>query len=248
MKKLGFSRKGDGDEDSNRSALFGSRKKSPNPQSSNPYANLPTQADAYNQAKSRAGVPGAQRGHSPVPPPAQNGEYGSASGYPEEKKNRYGDDKTGGYGGLNDPAPRNGGGYAPNPYGTQDGYGANRFNSGDGASGGSRSRPGGYGGMGNTTAVDDNRDALFGGAKERVQQKSQQQMGYPAPPAYEESQPGNYGGGGSSYEAYGDRQLTAEEEEEEDVQATKQQIKFIKQEDVSSTRNALRIAAQAEET
>ena len=42
--------------------------------------------------------------------------------------------------------------------------------------------------------------------------------------------------------------MTAEEEEEEDVTATKQQMRFIKQEDVSSTRNALRIAAQAEES
>ena len=52
-----------------------------------------------------------------------------------------------------------------------------------------------------------------------------------------------YGGG-----AYEERQLTAEEQEEEDVQATKQEIKFIKQQDVASTRNALRIAAMAEET
>jgi hypothetical protein len=50
------------------------------------------------------------------------------------------------------------------------------------------------------------------------------------------------------YGAYEDRQLTAEEQEEEDIQATKNEIKFIKQSDVSSTRNALRIAAQAEET
>lgn len=35
---------------------------------------------------------------------------------------------------------------------------------------------------------------------------------------------------------------------EEDVQATKQQIAAMKREDVSSTRNALRIAAQAEES
>ncbi|KAF8246152.1 hypothetical protein K440DRAFT_510241, partial [Wilcoxina mikolae CBS 423.85] len=38
------------------------------------------------------------------------------------------------------------------------------------------------------------------------------------------------------------------EEEEEDVESVKQQIRFTKQESVSSTRNALRIAAQAEET
>ncbi|KAH8676818.1 hypothetical protein BGZ60DRAFT_343725, partial [Tricladium varicosporioides] len=91
-----------------------------------------------------------------------------------------------------------------------------------------------------TTTTEDNRDALFGGAKDRYAQKA-------APPvgsnygAESESSQGGYG-------AYGDRQLTAEEEEEEDVTATKQQIKQMKREDVSSTRNALRIAAQAEET
>ena len=53
---------------------------------------------------------------------------------------------------------------------------------------------------------------------------------------------------GGGYGAYDDRKLTAEEEEEEDIQATKQQISFMKKEDVNSTRNALRIAAQAEET
>lgn len=36
--------------------------------------------------------------------------------------------------------------------------------------------------------------------------------------------------------------------QEEDITATKQQIRFIKQQDVASTENALRIAAQAEET
>lgn len=56
----------------------------------------------------------------------------------------------------------------------------------------------------------------------------------------------NYGQG--NYGAYEDRQLTAEEQEEEDITATKQEIRFIKQKDVSSTRNALRMAAQAEET
>jgi hypothetical protein len=45
-----------------------------------------------------------------------------------------------------------------------------------------------------------------------------------------------------------DRQLTAEEEEEEEIQATKQEMRFVKQGDVASTRNALRAAAQAEET
>lgn len=263
MKKFGLGKKNnDGDDDKQRSALFGgrSKNKSPNPQTTNPYANLPTSADAYNAAKANAGVPGyAQRGSSPAPPPAQQGGryadekkggYGGMNGgYPDEKK------KSGGYGGVGNGPSQNGGGYGPDRHGAQGGYGADRYGGGGSSqaeTAGSRYGPGGYGGLGATnSAPDDNRDALFGGAKERVQKQTNQQMGYGAPPPYEEGQAegqsGGYGGG-SSYEAYGDRQLTAEEEEEEDVQATKQQIRFIKQEDVSSTRNALRIAAQAEET
>ena len=247
MGKFGLGKKkDDGDEDKQRSALFSrSKNKSPNPQTSNPYANLPNPADAYNAAKSKAGVPGyAQRGPSPAPPAAQQG---GRSGYPDEKK--------GGYGGMNDAPARNGGGYGADRYGAQSGYGADRYGGGGASqteSGGSKYGAGGYGGLGPASnGPDDNRDALFGGAKERVQKQQNQQMGYGQPPPYEEGesegQPGGYGGG-STYEAYGDRQLTAEEEEEEDVQATKQQMKFIKQEDVSSTRNALRIAAQAEES
>jgi hypothetical protein len=53
--------------------------------------------------------------------------------------------------------------------------------------------------------------------------------------------PGGYGAGPP-------RESTAEEQEEEDVQAAKQEIRFIKQQDVASTRNARRIAEQAEQT
>lgn len=239
MKKLGIGKKKDGDDDGNRRALFGGRSKdkSPAPSTNNPYANLPTQADAYNQAKARAGVPGyaqAQRGPSPAPPPAQQGGYGSMNGgYLDEKKSGgYGDEKKG--------ADR---------YGASGGYGTDRYGAEGSQTGGAGSRygPGGYGGLGAAPVPDENKDALFGRAKERVQKQEQQQMGYGQPPPYEEGgQEGGYGGSsGPSYEAYGDRHLTAEEEEEEDVQATKQQIRFIKQEDVSSTRNALRMAAQA---
>lgn len=257
MKKLGIGKKKDGDEDSNRRALFGGRSKdkSPAPSTNNPYANLPTQADAYNQAKAKAGIPGyaqSQRGPSPAPPPAQQGRNaGINGGYPDEKKSDgYGDGKkTGGYGGVTDPAPRNGGGYGADRYGASSGYGSDRYGSESSQPSGAGSRygPGGYGGLGAAPAPDENRDALFGGLKERPQKQEQQQMEYGQPPPYEEGgQEGGYGGSSSSrYEAYGDRQLTAEEEEEEDVQATKQQIRFIKQEDVSSTRNALRVAAQA---
>lgn len=254
MKKFSLGKKKDQDEESTRSSLFGrSKDKSSKSQQSNPYANLPTQADAYNEAKARAGVPGyAQRGPSPAPPPVQQGRYGGMNGvYPDEKKsNPYGDDrKAGGYGGLGDNPPQNGGGYGADRYGAQSGYGADRYGSGaagpQAETGGAKYGAGGYGGLGRTTshstnATDDNRDALFGGAEDRVAKQSQQQMGYGLPPPYEDGKEGGYGERSEpSYEAYGDRQLTAEEEEEEDVQGTKQQIQFIKHEDVSSTRNAV---------
>ena len=231
MGKL-FGKKGDdGDEDSKRSALFGSRSKnnkSPNPQTQNPYANLPHQSDAYAQAKARAGVPGypQQRLNNA----ASQGSVGASNGYPDEKK---------------------AGGYGAEKYGTQNGYGGDRYGSSSGPpqTGGSRLGLGGYGGLGPAPGkLDESRDALFGNARERVEKQQQQQMGYGQPPPYEEGEYGGYGGSGQpDHEAYGDRQLTAEEEEEEDVTATKQQMRFIKQEDVSSTRNALRLAAQAEE-
>ncbi|KAI4122993.1 MAG: hypothetical protein LQ338_005501 [Usnochroma carphineum] len=270
MGKFGFGKKGDDDEDSKRSALFGSRSKnkSPNPQT-NPYAQPASASDPYTQAKLRVSQGLPAREPSPGPGPGQ-GSYGgtNAGGYGGDvKRGENGfpaPSPGGGYGGPSSAggASRPGGaGYGADKYGTSNGYGADRYGTGAEGSvsntGGSRYGPGGYGGLGDPTAPDENREALFGGARERQQQRFQQPGERPPPYGadygqHDSTAPGNYGGGGggagSSYEAYGDRQLTAEEEEEEDVEATKQQIKFIKQEDVSSTRNALRIAAQAEET
>jgi hypothetical protein len=90
--------------------------------------------------------------------------------------------------------------------------------------------------------TDTGRQALFGDARERAEQR--QQAGAPS---YEYNA-GQDGSETKSYGAYGDRQLTAEEEEEEDITATKQEIKFMKQQDVASTRNALQMAAAAEES
>jgi hypothetical protein len=81
--------------------------------------------------------------------------------------------------------------------------------------------------------ADAGRQALFGDARERAE--TRQQAGAPASDE-------------RSYGAYGERQLTAEEEEEEDITATKQEIRFMKQQDVASTRNALQMAAAAEES
>lgn len=67
------------------------------------------------------------------------------------------------------------------------------------------------------------------------------------------------GGGGGSYK-YGGQQMqsydtaqeprerTAQEEEDDEVEAVKQQMRFTKQESLASTRNALRIARETEET
>ncbi|KAF3029618.1 Meiosis-specific subunit of the t-SNARE complex [Didymella heteroderae] len=117
--------------------------------------------------------------------------------------------------------------------------------------------PSGYGGLGRTrpTDTDANRNDLFGNAAQRQQQQPKQSGGYgqaggysAQSGAYGQSTPGSYGASSGGYGAYGDRELTAEEQEEEDISAIKQEIMFIKQQDVSSTRNALRLAQQAEET
>ena len=260
MKKFGFGKKGDGDDDANRSALFGrsSKNNSPASATSNPYAQPPPASDPYAQDNNKyANMPPpsyAPSAASPYQQARQN--YGltappdqSRVGLPSGPGPNRGDNGA-------SPAPRSnsrspqptGAGYGAERYGSGAGYGSNRYESAP-APAPSRYGPGGYGGLGRrnsneTTTTEDNRDALFGGAKERYAQKAS------LPP--NNGRPGGgYGessASGSGQGSYGGRQLTAEEEEEEDVQATKQQIRFMKQEDVSSTRNALRIAAQAEET
>jgi len=104
-------------------------------------------------------------------------------------------------------------------YGQQGGYGGDRF-----GGGGQQppARQGGYGGLG--PADDSDRGALFGGAADRYQQRQPQppQSGVPGQSSGAYGQSGAYGesGGYGSGPAYDDRQLTAEEQEEEDVGAT----------------------------
>ncbi|KAF3484039.1 transporter sec9 [Arthroderma uncinatum] len=234
MKKFGFGKRSDdGGEDSSRSALFGSRSKNKSPAApnNNPYAQPPPSTDPYSQPGSR---PQAYGGMS------QPGSYQN-----NPSKQAYGGSEKG-YGSSN-------GGFAPGKQGNQGSYGQDRYG------GGPPSNSGGYGGLGRAdpndpSMKDGNRDALFGNAPSRYQER--QPSG--APPPYQSSssyggqQPGGNpapgGPSGPSYGTYQDRQLTAEEEEEEDVQAIKQDIRFMKQQDVSSTRNALRLAAEAEES
>lgn len=105
-------------------------------------------------------------------------------------------------------------------------------------------------------STDAGRAALFGDAPSRTQQQQLQQTMLPpenstdnsygnASSGYGNTSADSYSGG---YGASADRQLTEEEQEEEDVQTAKSEIKFIKQQDISSTRNARRIAEQAEAT
>ncbi|KAL9618797.1 MAG: hypothetical protein Q9160_006520 [Pyrenula sp. 1 TL-2023] len=249
MKKFGRSKKDEGgDEDSNRLALFGSRSKSKSPAPpENPYAkNFPP--DPYTQAKVNAGVappPPSQRQGAPgrgLPsgpksgggfPAGPRAGYGGMNSPPPAGSQNYGSEKKYGYGG-------NQGGYGAEKYGNQGGYG------GDNPYGGQKAetnRPGGYGGLGaDVNGTDDSREALFGGARDRYQQQQQSR-----PPPYDDGQSqGDYGPNERSYGAYGDRQLTQEEEEAEEIEAQKQDIRSMKRSDVSSTRNALRIAEQAE--
>lgn len=263
MKKFGLGKKGEGNEEPSRLALFGSRSKnkSPAPPTNNPYAQVAAPPDPYTQAKMDSGIipPIPQSGNQRPPP-------GTGMGLPSgpAMKKGYGNVITihasgGSHGDSQNFGPPSGssgtgGGYGNDKFGNQAGYGQDKFGSnpyGGGMSTPSNSRGGlgGYGGLGRsnsmeTTSTDANRDELFGDARERMQQRGPN--GYGQPPAYDtgsaqaEDQDRSYG-------AYGDRQLTAEEEEEEDIDAAKQEIKFIKQQDVSSTRNALRAAAEAEE-
>jgi len=221
---MGFlSKKKDESEESNRSALFGNRKKKDGPAAPNPYA-APPANDPYAQ-----------------PPPSYSGNN---EAYRQEKSpavtgpgQAYGQ-RSQGYGAQG------------GSYGGQTGYGSDRF-----GGGAAPQRAGGYGGLGRTTSqdtmsTDAGRNELFGNAAQRQQAQSQQPSGaYGAngqSGAYGSA--GGYGQSSGTYGAYGDRELTAEEQEEEDINATKNEIKFMKQQDVSSTRNALRLAQQAEET
>ncbi|PYH94176.1 hypothetical protein BO71DRAFT_399056 [Aspergillus ellipticus CBS 707.79] len=232
MGRFGFKKSDDdhGDDSHNRLALFGSRSKSKSPAPpANPYAK-PIPTDPYTKAKINAGVAPLPAGEHPPKPSASPA---GAHDIPGDHKYQ--------------------GGYAPNRYGNQGGYGNDRFGGGGAAPpAASRYGAGGYGGLGSAdpndpAAAESNRDALFGGARERAQQQ-QPGSGAPPPPYSEGS--AAYGGGSNGYNTstYQERNLTAEEEEDEEIQTIKQDIRFIKQGDVASTRNALRVAAQAEET
>lgn len=267
---FGSKKSDQGDLDSKKSSLFGKSSnklsKSPQPPTNNPYAvpapsNNPyaTQGNNLNPYATAASAndPYARSQSSLTQPPTSS--FGSLtlhseSGFPDERQsqqppNRYEKSPAppAGYGG---PSARF---QAGGSYGQGGGYGSDPYGNGNPQQ---TSRQGGYGGMGrrnsqDTISTDAGRNALFGDAPKRAAQ--------PAPTSaqpYDTSGDASYsnaGGYGSSdlHGGYGspapDRELTAEEQEEEDVNASKQEIRFIKQQDISSTRNARRIAEQSEQ-
>lgn len=183
------------------------------------------------------GAPQADAGSAPTsrygggaPTAATTSRYGGGpadaapssrygGGAPDAEQSRYG-------GAPAEQTSRYGGG-APGPAGGQSGYGAptgGRYGGAPAAYGAEQDRAG-------ASEWETGRGDVCASKQLTLHLNTDKAQGKP-----------------QGYGAYEDRVLTAEEQEEEDIQATKNEIKFIKQSDVSSTRNALRIAAQAEET
>ncbi|KAF4123329.1 protein transport protein SEC9 [Geosmithia morbida] len=226
MKKFGFGKKGEEGEDANRGALFG-RKKSSSSQSDNPYAkggNDPYADPNYQKMtpyqKAKAGV---EHG-APPGGPAGGSSYGGQPAQPS--------------------------GYSASQYGSGGGYGSNRYEKSpaqdpySSPAPGARG-PGGYGGLGRLDSeTDDNRDALFAGAQQRQAQRPDQ--GAP-PPAYSQSGSGTAAEAGG-YEGYGEqRELTAEEEEEQEYQAILAEKRKLQQESAGSVNRSVQMARQANE-
>lgn len=252
MKKIGLpgrARKVGKDEGANQDALFGGAKaKAPgaNPYAiqqtggaNDPYAPQSTPPPSYD-----GGMSDFRKDKSPVPPGGYGGSRFGSSGV---------NDNDGGYGGSyggSDSGSRYGNSGAN--YGDQGGYGSNRFGGTGIQEGLAARRPGGYGGMGmSTQEAEAGRQQLFGDAPKRSQTVS-------APPnadggvasTYTSARAGGYGAGSDSqgYGGYEDRELTAEEQEEEDINATVHlvvlsitiQLLTI----LAETRNSLRQAAR----
>ncbi|KAI5861731.1 hypothetical protein GGS23DRAFT_129154 [Durotheca rogersii] len=245
MKKFGFGKKQtDGDDDPNRSALFG--KKGSGPSSENPYAQSQPANDPYTTDNNKyANVTPYQKARSNL----QNQPVGLPSG-PGPRS---------GYGAPPSRTPSNvssatapppysnnqpSGGYANDRYGTSSGYGNSKYGSSNsyGSAGASAAgRVGGYGGLGRTDSndTDANRDALFSGAQERLNQRQTN----PGSGAYGAS---GADSGASKYGGYGEqRELTQEDKDYEEYKNIKQEIRDTTKASVASTENSLRALNQS---
>ncbi|KAI1446766.1 hypothetical protein F5Y02DRAFT_381320 [Annulohypoxylon stygium] len=248
MKRFLGKKSSDGDDDANRSALFG-KKGSPAP-SDNPYAQSQPANDPYmndnnkfahmtpyqqarsglqnNQPVGLPSGPGPRSGYGATPV-ARNASNSSSATAPPPYSSGQPDQPSGGY--------------ANNKYGSSSGYGNNKYSNSNSYGGSSAGRPGGYGGLGRTdnNGTDANRDALFSGAQERYDQ-------------HKGNQDGGYGGSGASgasgadskYGGYGERrELTEEEKEYEEYKDLKREIHETTKASVNSTENSMRALNQS---
>lgn len=239
MKKFGFGKKraDGGEEDPNRSALFGSKKGSPAP-SDNPYAQSQSASDPYmNDANQKYITPYQQARAQVGNPQAAGGPGRQGGGAPPLHRNPSGSSS------VTAPPPYSEnqqppGGYGNDRFGTSSGYGGNKYSNTGSASGPGPRGPAGYGGFGRTNSndTDANRDALFSGVQQRQNQNQQ-----PAGP-----QAGGYGSSGpdassSGYGGYGEqRELTEQEKEDLEVRNLRQETKNIRDASLASTENSLR--------
>lgn len=232
---FGRSKKNEDAEEAQKSVLFSTKKSTrPSFTQTNPYATA--QADD----------PYAASPSNPPPPPYGNSDP-SISQFRAEKTPV----PPGGYGGgpQSGPSQRFAGSSNPGYSGYsgynqgQDRYGAS---SAPPAAGGSRYGSGGYGGLGaapraENADTDSNRDALFGNAPTKLADRgyqnndysSQSQANKTAVSEWESGRGSSYGASEQTSTPYEQRVLSPEEQENEDVDAVKNEIRFIKQQDVS---------------
>ncbi|KAH8202604.1 hypothetical protein TruAng_003205 [Truncatella angustata] len=227
-----FSKKKE-EEDTSRQALFGNKSVT-KAAAVNPYANA---NDSYSQPPQTGAQSSYQR--------YQTASYGGLPGGPQAAAGGLPNGPRGGAPPTRNPstasesappppyaAPSSG--YGSDRHGAPAGYGSNRY-------GDEKKRPGGYGGLGPASNEPDDtaRDDLFGGARQRAQQKQQE-------PSDDYGASGSGATGGESYGGYGSRrELTAEEQEEEEVAGIRRQIKETKLASANSAENSERIANQA---
>ncbi|KAI0852477.1 hypothetical protein F5Y00DRAFT_226740 [Daldinia vernicosa] len=237
MRKFGFGRKhADGDDDANRSALFG-KKGSPAPSSDNPYAQSQPANDPYmNDSNKYAHMTPYQQARARLPDPQTNGLPNGPS--PQNGHAAPPARTNSGYSSTSPAPPYSANGYTNDKYGAPSGYGASKY----GNSNGYGARPGGYGGLGQSdnNNADTNRDALFSGARERFDQRQ--------PNGQDTSGASGTSGidSGNKYGGYGEqRELTAEEQEEAEIDDIKRQIKEERLATVGTTQNIARTADQA---
>lgn len=249
MKKFGFGKKEKSerdDGDSIRSGLFGRKKTTPS-QDENPYAQQPAEdpyarMTPYQHARTdlAAGPRGPPAGLPTGPSPSNS--YGT----PPPSYSAPAQEKSG---------------YQPQRYGASGGYGGNRYDVGPSTSGLNRTGaspapsygtprvsargPGGYGGLG---PAEENhiKDELLAGATGKYVGQG------PPAPSYKPENSGsglsntaeNNAGGYGFSGGYGEqRELTAEELEEQEYQDIRSQGLQMKRDDVSSLQRTLQIAA-----